>query len=190
MGDPKKQPEHPTVFHEILKADLPPSEKSDDHLGDEAQTVIGAGLSTTAWALTNATFYVLNNPDILAKLREELFTAIPDLNAEDAFSYAKLEQLPYLKGVYREGVRLSHGVSARNPRIMPYPIEFEGWTIPAHTPVSMTIMSVHFDPEIYPEPDTFKPERWMNNPRAPDGQSLDQYWVAFGKGPRMCLGIK
>ncbi|KAF2434308.1 cytochrome P450, variant [Tothia fuscella] len=189
MSDPKKQPEHPTVFHEILRADLPPSEKSEVHLGHEAQTVIGAGLSTTAWAFTNATFYVLHKPEVLAKLREELWAAIPDINAADAFSYPKLEQLPYLKGVYREGIRLSHGVSARNPRLIPYPIEFNEWTIPAHTPVSMTIMNVTFDPEIFPEPNEFRPERWMNNPRAPDGQSLEQYWVNFGKGTRMCLGI-
>ena len=54
----------------------------------------------------------------------------------------------------------------------------------------MTIMDVHFDEKIYPKPKEFVPERWLGDPKAPDGNSLDRYFVAFGKGPRLCLGIK
>jgi cytochrome P450 len=123
-------------------------------------------------------------------LQKELTTYIPDVNARDAFSFPKLESLQYLRGVIREGLRLSHGVTARMPRLVPYPLEFEDWVIPPWTPVSMTVHDVHFDPEVYPEPLEFKPERWIGNPKAPDGESLEKYWVVFGKGPRMCLGIK
>jgi cytochrome P450 len=71
-----------TVFHEVLESDLPPEEKGLQRLGDEAQLVIGAGLETTAWALTNATFYILNQPKTLRKLQDELRKAIPDPAAE------------------------------------------------------------------------------------------------------------
>jgi len=54
----------------------------------------------------------------------------------------------------------------------------------------MTITDVHFDEKIYPKPKEFIPERWLDDPKAPDGKSLDRYFVAFGKGPRLCLGIK
>jgi cytochrome P450 len=48
------------------------------------QTVVGAGLVTTARALTVAVFYLLENPSILETLRAELFAAVPDLLARDA----------------------------------------------------------------------------------------------------------
>ena len=190
QGIAEKQPKEPTIFHEMIKSDLSEEDKKPRRLGDEAQTVIGAGLSTTAWALSCASFYVINNPPVLAKLRKELFAAIPDIHAPDAFAFSKVETLEYLRGVVREGIRLSHGVTARIPRIMTHPVAFQDWTIPPLTPVSMTVMDVHFDPEIYPEPLVFKPERWLGNPKAPDGESMEKYWVAFGKGTRMCLGMQ
>lgn len=189
QGVAEKQPAEPTIFHDMLKSNLSEDDKKDRRLGDEAQAVIGAGLSTTAWALTCASFYVLNNPFILAKLRKELFTAIPDLNAPDAFAFLKVESLEYLRAVAREGLRLSYGVTGRIPRLLTHPIQFQEWTIPPWTPVSMTMMDVHFDPELYPEPYTFNPERWLGNPKTPHGESLEKYWVPFGKGPRMCLGM-
>jgi cytochrome P450 len=73
---------------------------------------------------------------------------------------------------------------------MDFPLEFNEWVIPPGTPVSMTIMDVHFDKELYPKPYDFVPERWVGNRKAPDGESTEKYWVAFGKGPRACLGIK
>lgn len=174
----------------MLKSSLSPADKEYSRLADEAQTVIGAGLSTTAWSLTTACFYISSNPEILKKLQEELFTAIPHVSAADAFSYRRMEQLPYLAGCVKEGIRLSHAVSGRNPRIFDFPLQFEGHDIPAGIPVSMTWSDIHFDENIYPQPWEFKPERWVGNPRTPNGESLEKYWVAFGKGPRMCLGIK
>ena len=85
---------------------------------------------------------------------------------------------------------MSHGGSGRNPRIWTTPLEYRDWLIPPNVPVSMTITDVHFNNEIYPKPDEYEPERWAGNPKAPDGSSLERYFVAFGKGPRQCLGIK
>jgi cytochrome P450 len=152
--------------------------------------VIGAGLVTTAWALTNAVYYLLANPEMLEKLRTELFEAIPDLSAPDAFAYQKLERLPYLHGCVREGIRLSHGVSCRIPRIYDVPMQYGDYVIPPGFPIAMTIYDVHFNEEIYPKAKEFIPERWFGTPKAPNGESLEKYWVAFSKGPRNCLGIK
>lgn len=185
-----KVPKKVTIFHEMIQSDLPDSEKYLRRLRDEAQTVIGAGLTTTAWSLTNGSFYVLDNPKVLEKLRKELWDAIPDIHAPDAFAYSKLENLPYLRGCVREGIRLSLGVSARNPRLWPTPLEYEQWVIPPGVPVSMTTCDVHFNKDLYPKPTEFVPERWLGNPKAPDGSSMERYFVPFGKGPRQCLGIK
>jgi cytochrome P450 len=153
-------------------------------------TVIGAGLVTTAWALTVAVFYLQENPAMLEKLRAELSEAVPDLSAPDAFAYQKLEKLPYLHCCVKEGIRLSYGVSCRLPRVIHTPVEFGDWVIPPGTPIGMTIQDVQFNESIYPKPNSFVPERWANNPKAPDGESLEKYFVAFGKGSRSCIGIK
>ena len=184
-----KKPEHTTIFHGVLDSDLPSQEKSLQRLGDEAQTIIGAGLETTAWALTHAAFYIINQPETTKKLQNELKAAIPDPTAP--LDWLRLEELPYLSACIKEAIRLSYGVSARNPRISPdKPIRYKSWDIPAGTPVSMTIVDVHHDEAVYPHSRSFTPERWLNSPKAENGSSLDRYFVAFGKGARSCLGIK
>ena len=45
---------------------------------------------------------------------------------------------------------------------------------------------VHLNPDVFPDPLAFRPERWM---RA-DSQKLERYFVAFGRGPRSCIGIQ
>lgn len=57
------------------------------------------------------------------------------------------------------------------------------------TIVGISNCFVHSDPEIFPEPHIFNPSRWLESD-AKKGQSLDRWLVAFGKGPRSCLGQK
>ena len=151
--------------------------------------MIGAGLETTAWALTTTSYHLIGNPPILKKLRTELQAAIPDPEANlDSLS---LERLPYLSACIQEGIRLSYGISARNPRISPdKSTKYRDWSIPAGTPVSMTIVDVHHDEHIFPDSRSFIPERWLDNPQTEEGDNINRYFVAFGKDARSCLGIK
>lgn len=55
---------------------------------------------------------------------------------------------------------------------------------------SMTIPDVSHDEEIFPSSREFIPERWLNDPKTPDGLPLDRFLVSFGRGTRSCLGIK
>jgi cytochrome P450 len=91
---------HATVFHEMLASNLPPEELTHKRMQHESESLIGAGLETTAWTLTLGSFYTLNDPQIHTRLRTELQTAIPD--AEQIPSWATLETLPYLTAVVRE----------------------------------------------------------------------------------------
>lgn len=182
-----------TIFHAVLQSDLPDYAKTTIRLEHEAQTVIGGGVVTTAWSLTQSVFYILSSPDIHAKLMAELREAVPDISAPDAFAYEKLERLPYLGGCVREGVRMSYGISGRNPRVLHEPIVYNEYTIPAGTAISMNVGDVVFDGGIFDDAKRFKPERWIGvdgPPKAANGSSLESYFVNFGKGPRMCLGIK
>lgn len=151
--------------------------------------MIGAGVETVAWALTTTVFHLLDNPESMYRLRTELEEAIPDpFNIPNSLV---LEKLPYLTACVKEGIRLSVGVSVRLPRVSPNKhIQYESWTIPPGTPLSMTTLDVLRDQTIYPEPIAWVPERWLDNPKTDNDESLSKFFVPFGKGPRMCIGIK
>lgn len=83
-----------TIFHALLESDLPPEEKLHSRLWQEGLIVVGAGSDTTATALAWTHFWLLEKPETLKKLREELERAMPD-----KFEPAQLsvvENLPYL----------------------------------------------------------------------------------------------
>jgi cytochrome P450 len=83
-----------TIFHSLLNSDLPASDKTVERLRQEGQLVVGAGSDTVANTLAVTTFHILDNPEKLAKLVEELEKAIPDPNEPAKLSV--VEQLPYL----------------------------------------------------------------------------------------------
>jgi len=183
MNDAHKHVDHRTIFYELLHSDLPEEEKTDARLGDEAQLIIAAGLITTSWTLTVASFHIINDPQVSQKLCAELegagitTTAIPD--------WHKLEKLPYLNGVVHESVRLAHGITTRSPRLAPdQALKYGDWVIPPNTPVSMTNVDILMNESIFPDPKSFKPERWIGRPE------LERFFVPFGKGSRACAGIK
>jgi len=205
---------HRTVMLELLNSpNLPPSEKTPQRYLDEAQSVIGAGLSTTGWAATVGIFHILANPAIVERLRKELFTVIPlgekRLDCTD-LDWAALEALPYFQGCIREALRLSYGVVARTSRRMhkdiiytesaqyaahsakghinnhgEEPISGRTWHIPAYTPIGLSVPIVNHNEYIFPDSYTFNPDRWIGPNKVPE-----RYFVVFGKGPRSCLGMQ
>jgi cytochrome P450 len=62
------------------------------------------------------------------------------------------------------------------------PVEIGGYALPAGVSVTPSVYLVHRNPEIYPEPDAFRPERFLDNPPG------TYTWIPFGGGVRRCLG--
>lgn len=92
---------HKSVLSSLLASDLPPEELSVTRLRHEAESLMGAGIETTKSALSLASFHLLDNQDILRRLRGELMDAIPD--PANPPSLSELERLPYLTAVIQEG---------------------------------------------------------------------------------------
>lgn len=181
-----------TIFREILSSPtLTKVDKSHQRLADEAQILIAAGVETTAFALCVGIFHIVNTPSIYKKLKNELHSSLP--NGDTVIpSLLELEKLPYLKACIQESLRLSYGIVARNPRRHPdRDLLYNGqYTIPKGTKVSMTIVDVHHDETIFPDSHRFDPERWLGEPKASNGSPLEHFLVAFGRGTRLCLGMK
>ena len=155
---------------------------------DDGISVVGAGLLTTADTLRVTAFHVLNRPEVLQKLKAELASAIPD--PEDSPPLKTLEQLLYLSAVVMEGYRISCGICSRLQRVSPNaPLTFRNWVIPPGTPVSMTIYLIHNRPDIFPNPEEFRPERWLETRDRPAEERPDRYLVHFSRGTRACVGM-
>lgn len=133
-----QQPEfkRPTFFHDVVSSELPEREKTPERLAQELQIVVAAGSETVAKFLSWTTYFLLENPEKLEKMREELNRLDPDRNA----TLAELENYPYLTSVMLEGLRLSYGVSTRLARIAPFnTLRLGDWSIPPGVRISYSI---------------------------------------------------
>ena len=141
------------------------SPMSDAEVRDELVTLLVAGHETTATALSWAVERLVRHPEKLERLRAE----VADGGDE------------YMTAVIQETLRLRPVISLVN-RTLKAPMEFGGYELPAGVKVAPCIYLVHRRPDIYPEPDRFLPERFLD--QAPGTYT----WIPFGGGVRRCLG--
>ncbi|KAL9056107.1 MAG: hypothetical protein Q9162_003170 [Coniocarpon cinnabarinum] len=185
-----------TVFDQMLDSKLPSADKAIERLVQEGHTFVSAGTETTSRALSISTVHLLKRPHLLARLREELLTVMPDIDSTPTLN--QLERLPFLTAVIKESIRLGGSTAFRGSRLTgsPFPITYKDWQFPPGTPVSMTLYSVLSDPNIFYGPEDFNPMRWLISEKSAAGSEdlkpntdLDRYFVSFSRGPRNCLGM-
>ncbi|KAK6440868.1 hypothetical protein LTR95_002910 [Oleoguttula sp. CCFEE 5521] len=179
----EKEPKNRTIFHDLIESEeLPPAERTTQHLVQAGQILVVAGSVTTVHFLKSILYFIVANPSILERLNTELVQAIPD--AHHIPPTHVLAQLPYLTAVIKECSRLCDGASSRLARIAPdRDLHFQQWSIPRGTSISMSTWLQHHNPDVFPDPDTFDPQRWLGD------RKLDKYLVNFSRGARGCLGI-
>ncbi|KAI0474675.1 cytochrome P450 [Xylaria cf. heliscus] len=180
----------PTIVHQILASDVSAADKTFTHLADEVITLTSAGMETTAHSLRVIIYHLYKNPAILHQLRAELESSSNEIYkpGTDGISLPALEALPYLNAVIMEALRLSTPIASRSQRIAPdRDVQYRQWRIPAGTPVGMTLLLMHRDEALYPEPNKFDPLRWLDS----DGKlkRIGEGYEPFGRGSRICLGM-
>jgi cytochrome P450 len=151
---------------------------TEDELRDELVSLMIAGHETSATTLCWAFERLLTHPEALAKLRAELATA----TADGEVDLGKLDKLLYLDGVVRETLR-QRPILAFIARKTEVELEIGDYKVPPGTFLCPAIHLAHRRAESYPEPDAFRPERFI-------GKKADPYlWLPFGGGGRRCLGM-
>lgn len=180
-----------TVFHEILSPRETPFHDMDPaFLAREGEALLQGGTLLPAWAMSLAVLHLLHKPSTLARLRDELCTAMPDPN--DAISLARLEDLPYLGAVIQESLRLSLGSSGRLAQVAPHndtltcrdSVTGKAWEVPGGVLVSTTPYGSLMDSDIFRDAESFQPERWLEG-----GDCLDHHLVSGGSGLQACVGM-
>lgn len=138
---------------------------SDQELRDEMVTVLGAGHETTATGLAWAVELLVRNPAVLAKLRESLAAGEED----------------YLGATVKETLR-ARPVIVDVARKLKAPATIDSYELPAGTFVLPAIAALHYREDLFPEPDEFRPERFL------EGKADNYAWIPFGGGIRRCIG--
>lgn len=136
--------------------------------------------STIEWALTE----LLTNPESLNKAKAELAQAV---GADRTFEEDDIDNLPYLKAVIKETLRLHPPIPFLVPRRAMEDTNFQGYHIPKDTQVLVNAWAIGRDPEVWDEPWSFKPERFLGSTVDYKGQNYEL--IPFGAGRRMCAGV-
>ncbi|KAF7922011.1 uncharacterized protein EAE98_008222 [Botrytis deweyae] len=182
LGVEKAEDGRKTVIDLLLRPEDGGRPLTHQAVEDETYSFAFAGTHTTSHTMSMGTYYLLSQPAKLQKLRDEL-KPIPK-NDQGLYEYKTVRSLPYLNACIKESLRMSSPVPGILPRLVPAGgMTWRGHYLPAGTSVSSSIHSVHTNPDIFPNPDQFIPERWLAN------ENLDHYLVVFGKGSRACIGL-
>jgi cytochrome P450 len=141
---------------------------TDQELRDELISLVLAGHETTANQLAWIFERLLRTPPAYDRLRELTREGGPEADA-------------YVEATIHEGMR-NRPVIPMIVRMVKRPWRFGEYVLPANTPVAVSIVALHHREDVYPDPFSFRPERFV-------GQKPGTYtWIPFGGGIRRCLG--
>jgi cytochrome P450 len=143
------------------------SEMSREEIRDELMTALVAGHETTASELAWAFERLAREPRVLGRLHRELDNAEGDA---------------YLTATIQETLRRRPVLPQAEPRLVKKPVEIGGWHYEPGAVLAANAWLVHHDPDIYPDPFAFRPERFLEEPPG------TYTWIPFGGGRRRCLG--
>lgn len=148
---------------------------SDAEIRDEIVSLVYAGHETLAASLAWALYWIHRNPEVLARLREEL----SDIPQSDGFEL--LIKAPYLEAVCNESLRLNP-VVPEVTRQLKEPLRLLGYDLPVGVAVAPSIALAHQNESVYPQPREFRPERFI-------GHKYSAFeFLPFGGGTHRCLG--
>ncbi|XP_073960471.1 cytochrome P450 6k1-like [Choristoneura fumiferana] len=171
----------------MKKEGLDEGQEFDDNLlAAQATIMLQGGFDTTAGTLTFTMNELAHYPDIQERLYNELVEAKEQKNNED-LGFNDLEKLTYLNCVIKEVLRKYPPMGwLDRVAATDYPINAK-LTLPRGTPVYVNAIGMHYDPQYFPDPHVFNPDRFL-----PENESsvVPFSYMPFGDGPRMCIGMR
>ncbi|KAL9708633.1 hypothetical protein Ac2012v2_008181 [Leucoagaricus gongylophorus] len=170
-----------------LQSEYPNEEISLDDIKGVAQQIYGAGFETTSVTLITFMLAMLVHPDIQNRVQQELDAIV----ATDCFpKLSDQSSLPYLTAVLKEVLRWNPPVPLGVPRASIKDDLYEGYFIPKGSTILVNAYAMFHDEELFPEPDIFKPERFLKDGRLTSDIPIDPAEsVNFGFGRRICPGV-
>ncbi|KAI4205039.1 MAG: hypothetical protein LQ350_000666 [Teloschistes chrysophthalmus] len=195
---------HPIVYGQLRdsvkksRTESGSGEKTDCSVQEETLIAselldhVGAGMDTSGITLTYIYWEMSRNPELQDRLRKELLTLSPTLemrNRSTLPSARSVDALPLLHAIVMETLRRHGAIPGSQPRITPStPTSVAGSPpLPGGVRISAQAYSLHRNEQVFPEPEAWRPERWLDADPSQKEKMMRWFW-AFGSGPRMCVG--
>jgi pentalenene oxygenase len=141
--------------------------------------VLLAGSETSAGTLAWLLHILSRDLDLQRAIQQEVDTVLGGRTPQAA----DLNSLPLMRRVVSETLRLYPASWLLGRRTLQQ-VEIGGVPVPARAQVLLNFYALHRDPQAYPDPDRFDPDRWID----PDPEVLRAYYLPFGLGPHVCIG--
>ncbi|KAI0741290.1 cytochrome P450 [Daedaleopsis nitida] len=169
-----------------LIQEMSPQPGSDEEAVIRDTAAIAYGAASDTIIVTSETFLLamVLNPDVQRRAQEEIDRVVGSERLPD---YADRAQLPYISAVLKEVIRWHPAGPAGVPHMLTQDDVYKGYHIPAGAMVSGNIWGLLHDPERYPDPMEFRPERFLRD-GVFDCSTNDPSRYAFGFGRRACPG--
>ncbi|KAH9515446.1 Peptidyl-prolyl cis-trans isomerase cyp10 [Bulinus truncatus] len=157
---------------------------SDKEINGMVTEVLSAAVETTSSATVWSLYNLAKNP----RVQEDLFHQITEAKSKNggSLSAEEMGKLPLVKAVLKETLRM-YPISYTSSRYISDDIELGGYKIPAGTHVQANLYGMFNNPEYFPEPKKFMPERWVKDNKM-DQAVKSAAQLVWGHGNRMCLG--
>ncbi|ODM96046.1 Lithocholate 6-beta-hydroxylase [Orchesella cincta] len=145
------------------------------------------GYETSSTVLSHLLLALAENPDCQEKMHEEIMSVLKRQgNAEINHDSIHESEVPYIQACIYESLRLAPSIF-RPERICTKDWNYKGYSIKKGTRVMLAAWAANRNPEVYPDPEAFKPERFLPGNKG----SLESYaFTSFGFGPRNCIGMR
>ncbi|VEN42421.1 unnamed protein product [Callosobruchus maculatus] len=145
-----------------------------------------AGFETSSSAISFACYELSQHPEIQEKVRDEIETTLE--RHEGKLSYEAVMEMTYMDKVVYEALRKYPALPFLFRMCSKtYTIPDTDITVEEGTRVFIPALGIHYDPEFYPDPEKFDPERFSEENKATRPNFT---WLPFGEGPRICIGMR
>ena len=150
------------------------------------QTFISGAADSTRMTLSQVVFLLISNPHVLQKARDELNNHV---GRNRQVEESDIKNLVYLQAIIKESMRLHPSSQLLPPRESVEDCEIGGYNIPKDTLLIANLSKIHRDPQVWPNPDEFQPERFLTSHQNVDVMGNHYELLPFGSGRRRCPGI-
>ncbi|XP_074334464.1 cytochrome P450 CYP82D47-like [Apium graveolens] len=147
---------------------------------------ISGAADSTRVTLTWALSLLISNPDVLKKARDELSHHV---GRNRQVEESDIKNLVYLQAIFKESMRLYPASLLLPPRESLEDCVVSGYNVPKHTRLIVNVSKIHRDPQVWPNPDEFRPERFLTSHQNVDVKGNQYELLPFGSGRRRCPGM-
>ncbi|XP_055548224.1 cytochrome P450 4C1-like [Wyeomyia smithii] len=173
-----------TFLDLLLNVDVDGEPLDDIEIREEVDTFMFEGHDTTTSGISFSIYELAKNPHVQDKIYDEIVNVLGKNHQEVTLTYQALQEFRYLEMVIKETLRLYPSVPFIGRHLME-DTELDGITLPAGVEVLISIYMIHRNPDVFPDPDRFDPERFSENAESKRGP---YDYIPFSAGARNCIG--